>query len=327
MKIGKVPENVLKRTVLKQIHHTREEVLVGAGVGEDCAVAALKEGEVYVLSTDPITGAINEIGKLAIHITANDIAAGGAEPFGVMLTILLPDGTEEAQLRDMMKDMENTCKDLDIQIMGGHTEITKVVTQPVVMVTGMGKAREESLALSRSMKPGQELVMTKWAGLEGTAILASERYDELCGALPYELVDQAKAMIDSISVVKDARVAASLGIHAMHDITEGGVFGALWEVAEASGTGLEVDLRKIPLKQETVEICEYYDLNPYMLISSGCLLMSADRGSLLAETLAKEGIPAAVIGRVTEGNDRIIINGEEKRFLTPPASDELYKII
>ena len=169
--------------------------------------------------------------------------------------------------------------------------------------------------------------MTKWAGLEGTAILASERYDELCGALPYELVDQAKAMIDSISVVKDARVAASLGIHAMHDITEGGVFGALWEVAEASGTGLEVDLRKIPLKQETVEICEYYDLNPYMLISSGCLLMSADRGSLLAETLAKEGIPAAVIGRVTEGNDRIIINGEEKRFLTPPASDELYKII
>lgn len=113
----------------------------------------------------------------------------------------------------------------------------------------------------------------------------------------------------------------------MHDVTEGGIFGALWEIAAASRVGLEVYLQKIQLKQETVEICEFFDLNPYMLISSGCMLIVTDKANLLVERLKEQGIASAVIGRITEGNDRIVINGDERRYLEPAKSDELYKLM
>lgn len=327
MKIGKVPETILKRSVLKQIRQLRPEVLVGAGVGEDCAVAQIPEGEVLVISTDPITGTTKDAGKYAIHITANDIAAGGAEIFGVMLTILLPDGTEEKELKEMMAQMQEVCSRLQIQIMGGHTEITAAVNQPVITVTGLGRMPADQVRKSADLKPGQELVMTKWAGLEGTAIIAAEKEAELQGRIRSDLIEAAKAMGEQISVVEDARVAMKAGVSAMHDVTEGGVFGALWEMAAASGVGVEVDLPAIPLRQETVELCEYFDVNPYMLISSGCLLMGTEKGNHLVSELSKAGIPAAVIGRVTEGNDRVILNRGERRFLTPPESDQLYKAL
>jgi hydrogenase maturation factor len=117
------------------------------------------------------------------------------------------------------------------------------------------------------------------------------------------------------------------GVGAMHDVTEGGIFGALWEMAEASDVGLEIDLKKIPLRQETVEICELFDVNPYELISSGCMLMAATDGNALVREIEKTGIKATIIGKATAGNDRILINEDEHRFLEPPKTDELYKVI
>ena len=327
MKTGKVPENALRRSVLAQIRHTRPEVLVGAGIGEDCAVAQIPEGEVLVVSTDPITAAGTDAGCYAIHVTANDIAAGGAEIFGVMLTILLPDGTEEEELRAMMADMERECEKLDIQIMGGHTEVTTVVNRPVITVTGLGHMPANRIPKSADLVPGQDLVMTKWAGLEGTAILAGVRAEELKKVFPADLVEEASRLMEHLSVVPEARIALRCGAEAMHDITEGGVFGALWEMAAASGVGVEVDLPSIPIRQETVEICEHYGINPYMLMSSGCLLIGCDHGAQLVTELAGAGIPAAVIGRVTGGNDRVILNRGERRYLTPPESDHLYRVI
>lgn len=327
MNLGKIPETVLKRSVLKQIGHRREEVLVGPAIGEDCSVLAVAEDEVLVMSTDPITGTVQDIGTLAIHITANDIAAGGAEVIGVMLTILLPDGTEEAELRTAMQDMEEICRKLNIEIMGGHTEITKAVLQPIITVTGVGKMKRSQMIKTAGAKPGQEIVMTKWAGLEGTAIIAAAKEEELRSKYSQGFLAGAKKMIENISVVPEAKVARAVGVTSMHDVTEGGIFGALWELGSASKVGLEVDLKKILLKQETVEICEFYDINPYMLISSGCMLIITDQANHLVDKLKESGIAAAVIGRITEGNDRVIINEEERRFLEPPKSDELYKVM
>lgn len=129
-----------------------------------------------------------------------------------------------------------------------------------------------------------------------------------------------------LSVLSEAKVAVSTGVAAMHDITEGGIFGALWELAEASDVGLEIELKKIPLKQETVEICEFFGINPYELISSGSMLMASDDGNRLVLELKKAGIEATVIGKATEGNDRVLINGEERRFLEPPKTDEIYRV-
>ena len=153
-----------------------------------------------------------------------------------------------------------------------------------------------------------------------------QKREELLTRIPEQIIDAAAAMRDYISVVPEAAVAVNAGVTAMHDVTEGGIFGALWEVGEASGVGIIADLDKIPIRQETIELCEFYDINPYMLISSGSMLIGTPHGNKLVDELAEQGIPAAVIGRATEGNDRIIRSGEETRFLEPAGSEQLYKI-
>ena len=327
MKIGKVPENVLKRSVMKQLHYKRDEVILGPGIGEDCAALALAEDEILVMSTDPITGTVKDIGKLAIQITANDLASAGAEPIGVMLTILLPDGTREIALKRIMEQMECACREATMQILGGHTEVTAVVNQPVVNVAGVAKAKKGSLISTAGARAGMDIVVSKWVGIEGTMIFAKEKEAELKEHFPADFVDTAIGFDRYLSVVPEAAVATQSSVAAMHDVTEGGLFGALWEMAEASGVGLEIDLKKIPIRQETVEICEYFDVNPYGLISSGMMLMASADGNALVLALQEAGIPATVIGKATEGNDRVIIRDEERRFLEPPKTDELYKVL
>ena len=326
MKIGKVSETVLKRSIFKQIHTKRDEVLLGAGVGEDCAAVKLSPGEIFVISTDPITGTVKDVGMLAIQITANDLASSGAEPVGVMLTVLLPEEIEEEDIREMMRQVEEACAHFHIQVMGGHTEVTRAVTQPVISVTGVGKVREDRLVSTAGAKPGQDILVTKWIGIEGTSIIAKEKEKELLERISQAFVDTAKGFDQYLSVLPDSRIAVEHGVSAMHDVTEGGIYGALWEVAEASGIGLEIDLKAIPIRQETIEICEYFELNPYYLISSGCMLMAADQGHDLVRKLEAAGIPAAVIGKATDGKARRIWNGGEESYLERPKTDELYKI-
>ena len=326
MKIGKVSETVLKRSIFKQIHTKRDEVLLGAGVGEDCAAVKLSPGEIFVISTDPITGTVKDVGMLAIQITANDLASSGAEPVGVMLTVLLPEEIEEEDIREMMRQVEEACAHFHIQVMGGHTEVTRAVTQPVISVTGVGKVREDRLVSTAGAKPGQDILVTKWIGIEGTSIIAKEKEKELLERFSQAFVDTAKGFDQYLSVLPDSRIAVEHGVSAMHDVTEGGIYGALWEVAEASGIGLEIDLKAIPIRQETIEICEYFELNPYYLISSGCMLMAADQGHDLVRKLEAAGIPAAVIGKAPDGKARRIWNVGEESYLERPKTDELYKI-
>lgn len=328
MKIGKVPENVLERSVFKQLHTKRSEVLLGAGVGEDCAAVKLEEDEIFVLSTDPITGTAKDIGKLAIQITVNDLASSGAEPVGVLLTILLPPEAKESHLKKIMNQMEEACAMAKVQIMGGHTEVTPVVNQPVVTVCGVGKVKEGKLVLSSGARPGMDIVVTKWVGIEGTSIIAKEKEEELKTRFSASFIDKAKELDVYLSVLSEAAVAVNSGVSAMHDITEGGIFGALWEMAEASGIGLDIDVKKIPIRQETIEICEFYGINPYRLISSGSMLMATEDGNKMVRELEKAGINAVVIGKATEGKDRMIRKDEEEHsFLERPKTDELYQVL
>lgn len=326
MKVGKVSETILKRSIFKQIRTKRDEVLLGAGVGEDCAAMKLGPGEVFVISTDPITGTVKDVGSLAIQVTVNDLASSGAEPVGVMLTVLLPEIITEADIKEMMRQVEEACARFHIQVMGGHTEVTRAVSQPVISVTGVGKAREAQLVSTSGAKPGQDILVTKWIGIEGTAIIAKEKEEVLRTRFSQAFIDKAKNFDQYLSVLPEARLAVEFGICAMHDVTEGGIYGALWELAEASGVGLEIDLKAIPICQETVEICEYFGLNPYYLISSGCMLMAGERGHDLVREFQKTGIPAVVIGKVVEGKVKRIYNGEEEAFLERPRTDELYRI-
>ena len=326
MEIGKVPEAVLKRAVFRQIHTRREEVLVGAGVGEDCAALQLGPDEVFVLSTDPITGTDKNTGELAVQITANDLASAGAEPVALLLTVLLPVTADEPMIRRLMKEVDEACEKLHIQVVGGHTEVTAVVNQPVISVTGIGKAKKGHLVTTGGAGIGDDVVATKWIGIEGTSIIAREKEQELLERFAAPFVEEAKNFDRFLSVVPDAAAAVKSGVTAMHDVTEGGIYGALWELAEASGVGLEIDLKKIPVRQETIELCEYYRLNPYQLISSGCMLMTAPDGRRLVRDLEKAGIHATLIGRCVDGKSKKILNGEDTAYLERPKTDELYKI-
>lgn len=325
MKIGKIPESTLKKVILEQLGTKREEVLIGPGIGEDCAALKLKEGEVFVLSTDPITGAAEEAGRLAVHVTANDLISSGAEPVGLMLTVLLPPETKEKELRQLSSEVQEECRRLGIAVIGGHTEVTDAVRKPLISVTGVGKVKEDQLLSTKGARPGQDIIVTKYIGLEGTGIIAREQEDLLRKRFSGEFLDEAKACLEYVSVVPEGKIAGAYA-SAMHDITEGGIYGALWEVAQASGVGLEVTIEDIPVKQHTVELCEFFDLNPYQLISSGSMLITTDHGNALVRALEQEGIKASIIGRTTDSKDKIIYRDGKAASLEAPKQDELYKI-
>lgn len=327
MEIGKVPESVLKRSVLGQLKTGRKEVTMGAGLGKDCAILSFGLQEDILLASAPALAAVEDAVLYAIHTAVNHIAASGGAPVAVLLQLLLPPACEEAQLRAVMARAEEICAALHIQIAGGHTEVTDAVGRIVLTVTAAGKAERGSHGAAKAARPGADLVVTKWIGLEGTAMAAKGLERRLLKRFPSGLLEDAKGFDRYLSIIPEAASAGKSGFCAMTDASGGGIFGTLWEMAESSGVGLDIDIKKLPIRQETIEICNELDLNPYELHAGGSLLIAADNGSDLVRTLEKEGIPAAVVGKVTPGKDRLIHNGEEKRFLTPAGADGLYRLL
>jgi len=172
-----------------------------------------------------------------------------------------------------------------------------------------------------------DLIMTKWIAMEGACLAAKAKEAELVKIFPKQLVDNAKKLEKLIDTGPESQAAVRFGAADIQPLSEGGIFTALWILAERMGTGLEVEIRKIPVKQEVIEICEYFDLNPYYMLSGGSLLIAAANGLELMSRLAHEEIPATLIGRTTSGNDRILLNGEHVRYLDRPQKEELDKIL
>lgn len=218
--VGKLDTDLLKETVFSHILHLRPEVMVRPGVGEDCATIDFGEYE-CVMSTDPITAAISEIGRLAIHITCNDIASNGVEPLGIMLAMMLPIGTTVGEIETIMMQAQEVAGSLGVEIIGGHTEITPAVNRPVIVSTAIGRTVSGGSQKAENMRPGDVILMTKQAGLEGTGIIASDFAEELTSVLTEEEIAEAKGYMNLVSVVKEGVAAGKKGTAGMHDITEG----------------------------------------------------------------------------------------------------------
>lgn len=325
MEIGKVPNDVLKSLILDKLRANRPEVVLGPGIGEDCCALAFGD-QLCVLSSDPVTGALNEVGRIAVNISCNDIASCGVEPLGLLATILMPPGTTEGELGALISQISDTAYSLNVAVIGGHTEITNAVNRPVVITTAVGRTLKGRLVATSGARPGDDIILTKLAGLEGTAVLARDRRRELEEELGKEVVERALEYMNDLSVVNEGIKAGNFGVNSMHDVTEGGVLGALWEVAEASGTGLLVFKDKIPVSEETRKICGFYGLEPLRLMSSGCMLITSRNGRTLADILEADGIKATVIGSVTEDGKRLMVTGRGEERLEPPGADELYRV-
>lgn len=330
MRTGKVSDSVLKRSVLRQIHTKRQEVLNGAGVGEDCAIFASADAFFTCVSEVAVAGKA-DMARVLVKC-ANNLATAGARPIAALITLILPEDAQEQLLKELMAAAEEACGGMQMQIAGGHTTVSSHVDCPIACVTACGIPDEETVPgkqfaglTTRGARPGQAIVLTKWIALEGTALLARENRERLLQRYPAHLVEEAAGFDRYLSVVPEAAVAAKSGVRVMHDASEGGILAALWELAESSGVGLTIDMRKIPIRQETVEVCELCEVNPYALASGGCLILAADHGEALAEQLVREGIPAAVIGQFTDSHDRLIYNADEKRYLDKPAQDEIFR--
>lgn len=325
MKIGKVPNNTLKKIILDKIKNNREEILIRPKIGEDCS--AIDFGEyACVLSSDPITGAANEIGNLAVHISCNDIASSGVEPIGLMVTILAPPHATEAELEAVMHQLCETAASINVDIIGGHTEVTDSVNRFVLVTTAIGKSKKDKLVTSSGAKPGDHIILTKTVGIEGTAIIAHDKEQELVRELGIDLVEAGKKFIEDISVVKEGLIAGEFGVNSMHDITEGGVLGAVWEIAEASGVGCIIEKDKIPIAEVTKKICNHYNIDPLKLISSGSMAITCRNGYELVKELSRNNIKATVIGEIKDDLGKYMLQNKELVEIHEPETDELYKL-
>lgn len=335
MKTGKISESILKRSVLRQIKTHNEKVIKGAGVGEDCAFLSWGNPEEISLpcvkevgvSTQTVTLPVADSAYLAVMAAANNLWASGTVPLAVTLSVSLPENAEEVLLKKLIGQAERCCEQLKIQIVGGHTEVSGAVKWPVVTATAVGmQAISERGPQTGHGASGMDIVASKWIGMEGTSIIASQKELELLSRYPAHLILMAQEQKNYLSIASEAAIALKSGVYTMHDARNGGIFGALWEISRKLGVGLYIDLKKIPIRQETIEICEFYSLNPYELLSGGTLIMLTKEGQKLVEKLEETGIAAALIGSTNDGNDKIIANQDEFRYLEPPVPDEIYKI-
>ena len=229
-----------------------------------------------------------------------------------------------------MRQAGEAAEELGVEIIGGHTEITPAVTKPVIVSTAIGRALKGSSQQAKEMKPGDYVLMTKWAGLEGTGIIAGDCESQLADVLTPEELEEAKGLLAHVSVVREGILAGKIGTSGMHDITEGGILGALWEMCQIAGVGAELWLDKIPVTEVTKKISNHYGIDYLRLISSGCMMIVAtpEKRQELEEALTQANIPVACIGVIKAREEGIyMMAGDEKQTVAPPASDELYKVI
>lgn len=330
LKPGKLETEFLEELVFKNVKHRRPEVLVRPGVGEDCATLDFGPYE-CVMSTDPITAAISDIGRLAIHITCNDIASNGVEPLGIMLAVMLPLGTTTDDIERIMQQAAEVSEELGVEIIGGHTEVTPAVNRPVIVSTAVGKTLAGGSQRATAMRPGDLIYMTKQAGLEGAGIIANDFQHELTDVLTPEELASAKQYLKNVSVLKEGIAAGKVGTAGMHDITEGGVLGAVWELAEIADVGLRLMYKDIPVTEPIRKICAHFGINYLRLISSGSMLIiiRPEKAAQLEKAVGDVGVSLSKIGEVLPkeaGRSLVLADGKEET-IDPPGSDELYKVI
>ena len=345
LETGKLDSDMLRQIVFGKITYRNDDVKVRPGIGEDCALIDFGDYD-CVMSTDPISSTVSDIGRLAIHITCNDIASNGIQPLGIMLACMLPEGTTDADVEEIMQQAGTTAAEVGVEIIGGHTEITPAVRQPVIVSTAIGKAPAGTSQDGNDMKPGDFIMMTKAVGLEGTGIIACDHEEQLraaCGPDGERLVSdeeiaKAKSFLDLVSVVPEGVAAGKVGTHGMHDITEGGILGAVWEMCQISRTGAEVWEDAIPMHPETEKICRLFDVDPLRLISSGSMIIIVpkEKRAEMEEAMKAAGVDASVIGIIKEESDGICMArhtltcgsgcmGRIKVKIDPPYADEIYK--
>ena len=326
MKIGKVSQTVLKRSMLKPLQFHREEAMIQPSVEEMCYGITCKDDEETLVSSAVLYGDEKDLGVFALAQVMNDLATRGATLVGVSVHIMLPPYAYESRLKAMMEHVERAGSAHAVQVMCAKAEVSPAISKAIVHMNGVGVLKKGTLLQSNMGSANQDIVLLKWIGLEGTFRAMREKEEELSKRFVPTFLNQIRQMEQELFSADAIAVAREHGASAMQQITAGGILATLWEMAEASDVGMEVELKQMAIRQETVEVCEFCHLNPYQLTSAGSVLIFTERGEELVQRYEELGIQAALLGRATTDSARVILGGEEKRFLDRPAPDELLKI-
>ncbi len=303
---GKLPLEQMA-TLLASLVRPDPSVVLGPGVGRDCAVIDLGDDQLLVAKSDPITFATDEIGWYAVQVNANDVATTGARPRWFLATVLLPQSMTLAEIDRLFGQMRAACDEAGVTLVGGHTEVTHDLTRPIVIGTLLGLVTADRLVRPDGALPGDAIILTKRLAVEATSIIAREKAAELHGLFDEVFLRRCREFlhVPGISVLKDAQLALQAGeVHAMHDPTEGGVATALREMAIASQVDLEIDLAAVPIYPETRQLCDHFGLDVWGVIASGSLLLAvgSTRADQVVKVLRTNQIEAGVIGRVTQSS-------------------------
>ncbi len=326
---GKLPHALLDK-LLSQLSEPGRDVIIGPQVGED-AFAARVGKKVVVASTDPITFTSHEIGYYLVNINANDVATMGAQPRWLLATALLPKGISRGAIARLFAEIDKACLEVGASLCGGHTEITGVVSQPVVIGTMLGVVDEDRLVRPQRVRSGDCVLLTKRLAIEGTAIIARERPEDVRLLLGRKSFARAMKFLHDpgISIVAEALTAVRVArVHAMHDPTEGGLIWGIKELSLATGKGIEVDLESIPIYPETRLLCEHFGINVLGLIASGSLLIVASEkdSKRIMRSLRRRGVECNPIG-IVKGKQVVLRKHGKKVRLPEIASDEITRIL
>lgn len=328
---GKLEPELLKRLIFGYLGHSNSRVFLGPKIGEDATIIDFGM-TALVIHSDPITGAVENIGWLAVNVAANDIATCGVKPLWMLIVLLLPSSMDSARLKRITKQIDTAAKELGIAIVGGHSEVTPGIKRPIIIATAMGEAERGKFVQSTGAKVGDHVILTKGAAIEGTAILSTELTELLRRKVGSRIVESAQGFIRKISVVKDALTAIDVGgVHAMHDVTEGGVAAGLQEIAWASDVGIVAYEEKIPVYRETELICRLLRMDPLKTIGSGALIIVAhsEKAGEILSALQENDIQASVVGRIVDKSEGSYILRENgtKLDLTEPVKEELWRAL
>jgi len=336
--IGKLKHEFLQKMLtdfVSSTHLKEDRVVVGSSIGEDAAVIDM--GDKYLVAkTDPITFVTDEIGYYAVNINVNDVVCTGATPKWFQSTILLPaKHTDEDLIETIFRNIHDTCKSLGITVIGGHTEITAALDRPIVIGSLLGEVDKEKLVLSSGAKEDDLIILTKGIFIEGTSIIAREKEDFLKEkGYGNQFIEKCKNYLynPGISIFKEAVVSNdNFTVTSMHDLTEGGLFNGLAEIAIASDLGLLIKKEQINILPEPLELSKIFNIDPYSTISSGSLLISinSEFAKDLINLLAKNGVASETIGRFTKDKSKYLIldkNNREQAMIYTEV-DEITKIV
>lgn len=314
---GKVTDTIYKRSVRKVIERKVSGAVSKGDDIRDISHFKSRSGNPMAAATAVLSG--DDLASAgAVHLAVNRLAAAGSCPSSVNIQFIVPEELSEKSIKELVGAAAESCEKLQITSVQADVTAAEGLKEPVITVMASGEAG--SLFEAEKACADQDIIMAGYAGGYGAAKLTFANEEELekhFNPVFLSPILEADYTGDAISAVKAVETAADAGVRTMYACGEGGVYSAVWELAENAGLGARIQLKEVPLKQETVEVCDYFNISPYQLLSVGAVLLTATHGQKVLAELAAAGIPAVIIGHLTDDNDRVVLNEEEVRFLEP----------